>query len=63
MNAHVVIITGKRVICVDELRSASSVGTTARNAGSKIMSGLEKIIPGGVRRNAQGNQGNTNVAN
>lgn len=55
MNAHVVIVTGKRIICVDELRSnqLDSTDSARKSPGQKIISGLDKIIPGGVRRNNQ----------
>ena len=47
MNAHVIIITGKRIICVDELRNdtAQSKEKTGRGV-------LGKLIPGGARRHA-----------
>ena len=34
MNAHVVIITGKRLICVDELRQGSNVKSSSNNSGA-----------------------------
>lgn len=57
MNSHVVIITGKRIICVDEHRNSQLLSSNAREknptTGQKLISGLGKIIPGSVRRNAQ----------
>jgi hypothetical protein len=53
MNAHVVIITGKRVICVDEHRPdvASFPAREKVGTSQKIISGLDKLLPGGVHRN------------
>lgn len=47
MNAHVVIITGKRIICVDEHSPRKE------KPSQKLFGGIDKLLPAGVRRATQ----------